>query len=299
MSLIRSILPGRRARAAAVLAVAAVAGTSLLSVGPAYAVPGLVTAQRASAHDSTAQKVVTAPCPTGTVALGGSAVVGGTTRVRVNTEAPDPGGYTVLAREPRGGVAESWSVVVTASCAPVGSLPGLEYRRVDSAYDSATTHGATAACTPGRKLIGLGGLVDSAGVGQDRLVLTAVRPSTDLTSVRVTGSEDEGGYAGSWRVSAVAVCVSPVVGQVLATGTSAVDSVGSKHSVAVCPAGTRIHAGGFDVGSGAGQVNLTTSYLDPDTSVDPTRQGFGAHGREDDTGYAGQWRVASFAVCAA
>ena len=277
---------------------ATIAGGVLLTAHPAAAVPGLVTAQRTSVSDSTAEKVVTVPCPTGTRAIGGSAVIGGSTRVRINAEVPDPTSYTVLAREPRGGVPESWFVVVTAHCAPVGSLPGLEYRRTGSAFDSGATHGATAACSPGKRLIGVGGLIDSNGPGQDKLVLTAVRPSTDLARVAVTGAEDEGGYAGGWRATAVGVCVTPVAGQQLATATSAVNSTAFKPVVAVCPPGTRIHSGGFDIGSGGGQVNLTASFLDYDVAGDPSRHGFEAQAREDQTGYSGLWRVATFAICA-
>jgi hypothetical protein len=282
----------------ALLTVALAVGAPLLAVQPANAVAGLVTAQRISLTNSTAEKVVSVPCPSGTRAIGGSAVVGGSTRVRVNSQVPDAAGYTVLAREPRGGVPESWQLVVTAHCAPASGLPGLEYRRTSSVFDSATTHGATATCSPGKKLIGVGGLIDSQGPGQDRLVLTAIRPATDLTSIRVSGSEDEAGYTGGWRASAVGVCITPVSGQLLATGTSTSDSVAAKRAIATCPAGSKIHSGGFDISSGAGQVDLTTSFIDYDVTTKPTRQGYEAQAREDRTGTSAAWRVAAYAICA-
>ena len=287
-----------RRAALALLTAALAVGAPLLAVQPANAVPGLVTSQRISLNNSSAEKVVSAPCPSGTRAIGGSAVVGGSTRVRVNSQVPDAAGYTVLAREPRGGVPESWEVVVTAHCAPSSALPGLEYRRSGSVFDSATSHGATAACSPGKRLIGVGGVIDSQGPGQDRLVLTAIRPATDLTSIRVDGREDEAGYTGGWRATAVGVCVTPVSGQLLATGTSTVDSVGTKRAIATCPPGSKIHSGGFDVGSGAGQVDLTTSFIDYDVAGNPTRQGYEAQAREDGTGTSAPWRVAAYAICA-
>jgi hypothetical protein len=274
------------------------AGGTIAFAAPAQAVPGMTARQVTSVHDSTAEKVVTVTCPTGTSAIGGSAVVGGTTAVRVNAEVPGQTGYTVLAREQRGGTSESWSVVVTAQCAPTGSLPGLEYRRVTTTFDSASRHSASAACSPGKKLIGLGGLIDSNGPGQDKLVLAAVRPSDDLGSVVVTGVEDEGGYTGSWRSTAVAVCTNPLPGLNLATGTTSVDSTGFKQAVAVCASGTRIHSGGFDIGSAVGQSGLTASFLDVDVNSDPTRQGFEAQAREDRTGFTGIWRLATWAICA-
>lgn len=276
-----------------------VVATGIFGVAtPAAGVPGLVTAQRTSVSDSTAEKVVAVACPTGTRPIGGSAVVGGSTRVRVNSQVPDPTHYTVLAREPRGGVPEDWFVVVTAHCAPASALPGLEYRRTASVFDSTVTHAATASCTPGKKLIGIGGLIDSLGQGQDKLVLDAVRPNPDLASVRVSGSEDEGGYAGGWRTTAIGVCINPAAGLRLATSSTALNSTSFKFVVAVCPPGTRIHSGGFDASLGRGQVNLTSSFLDYDVASDPNRQGFEAQAREDQSGLSSNWRVSAFAICA-
>jgi len=290
-TLVRSML--------AAVVTAGLAVTPVLLGPPAAAVTGLTSGQAQSANNSAAEKVVTARCPAGTNAIGGSAVVGGTTRVRVNTGVPSASGYTVLAREPEGGVAENWFVVVTARCAPAFSLPGLEYRDAFSSFDSAATHSATAACSPGRRLIGTGGVVDTNGPGQDQVVLTAVRPSADLTRLTVSGAEDETGFGGSWRVRATAVCINPVLNQQLVSASSGFDSADGKSASAACPAGTKAHAGGFDVGSGRGEVNVASYFVDPDLPFDWSREGFVATGREDATGRAGDWRVAAFAVCAA
>ena len=293
------MFPTHHPRPIRLLAVAGLlAGGAVALAAPAHAVPGLTTAQAISAHDSTAEKVVRVSCPSGTAAIGGSAVVGGTTGVRVNSRVPDASGYTVLAREQRAGVTESWSVVVTANCAPVASVPGLEYRRTASTFVSASRRSVSATCSPGKKLVGVGGLIDSNGPGQDKLVLTSVRPADDLTGVVVTGVEDEAGYTGGWRATAVAVCTNPVPGLRLVTGTTAVDSTGFKLSMAVCPTGTKIHAGGFDIGSAVGQAGLTAAFLDVDVNSDPTRQGFEAQAREDRTGFTGIWRLATYAICA-
>ena len=291
-------MSARSVRALAAAGIAAVLGGGILGTAqPAGAVTGLVTPQLTTVNNSTAEKVQTVFCPAGTRAIGGSAVVGGSTKVRINTETLDPSGFTVLAREPRGGVSEPWYVVVTAQCAPAGSLPGLEYRRADSAYTSTLTHSVTAVCSPDKKVIGVGGLIDSNGAGQDRLVLTTIRPGTDLAGVVVAGSEDEAGYSGNWRVSAVAVCANPV-GQRLVVGASTLDSTASRQGLAVCPPGTRIHSGGFDLDSGRGQVNLRTSFLDFDVPGSG-RHGFVAQAQEDQSGFSGTWRVGAYAICAA
>src|SRR4051812_5118508 len=107
-------MSARSVRTLAAAGIAAVLSGGIFTIAqPASAVPGLVTPQRATVNNSTAEKVQTVPCPAGTRPIGGSAVVGGSTKVRINTEILDSSGFTVLAREPRGGVSEPWYVVVT------------------------------------------------------------------------------------------------------------------------------------------------------------------------------------------
>ena len=117
-----------------------------------------------------------------------------------------------------------------------------------SPYDSTASHRATAACSPGKKLVGVGGLIDSNGSGQDVLALTAVRPTPDLTSVTAAANETPIGYAGSWRATAVAVCANPIPGLAWADTNTAIDSTSTKRAPAACPTGTRVLSGGFDIG---------------------------------------------------
>ena len=287
-------------RIAPALLLAATMGVGgVAAAQPAAAVSGVVTPQVTSVINSTAQKAVRVDCPTGTRALGGSAVVGGSTRIGINSLFPDQTGYTVLAREQNGGTGNSWYVVVTALCAPASALPGLEYVRTDSPYDSTASHRAIAACSPGKKLVGVGGLIDSNGSGQDALALTAVRPTADLTSVTAAANETPIGYAGSWRATAVAVCANPIPGLAWADTNTAIDSTSTKRAPAACPTGTRVLSGGFDIGSAAGNAELTTAFLDPDLTGDPTHQGYEAQAAESGTGFTGSWRTASYAICAA
>ena len=73
----------------------------------------------------------------------------------------------------------------------------------------------------------------------------------------------------------------------------------TKRAPAACPTGTRVLSGGFDVGSAAGNAELTTAFLDPDLTGDPTHQGYEAQAAESGTGFTGSWRTASYAICAA
>ena len=86
-----------------VLLVLSLVATAVLVAAPAHATVRPVFVSRTGPAGSPASVVVTAPCPAGTSAVGGGAVIGGSTRVRVNAAVPGPDGFTVLAVEPTGG----------------------------------------------------------------------------------------------------------------------------------------------------------------------------------------------------
>lgn len=287
---------GRRvARYAAALAVTAGAVlTPVLLAQPAFALPGQTSGQAQSANDTSPVKVVTAKCPTGTVATGGSAVIGGTTDARVNTTTPDATGYTVLATAPRGGLGGiNWLVVATANC--VSPPAGLQYRSATSAFDSATNHKATATCDPGKQLIGMGGSINTNGPGQDQVGLVAVRADSTRTSVVADAYEDRFGFGGNWNIAATAVCANPVPGLNYPSTGTAIDSVDAKSARATCATGTRPQGGGFDVSSARGLAFVSEFYL---STSDPAGPGFVVNGHEDRNGFTGDWRVLSQAVCA-
>lgn len=284
-------------RAAATLLItgSALVGTAAIAQ-PAFALPGQTQTQERSLNDSSSTKVVTARCPEGTIATGGSALVSGTQVARINTAVPDSRGYTVVATEPRGGIGESWTLNVTANC--IAPPLGLQYRTVPSGSDSATRHVATATCDPGKKVIGMGGSINTNGPGQDQVGLVALRSNAPNTAVVVDAHEDRFGFAGAWNSSVTAVCANPVPGLSYPSASSAIDSVNPKFAEAECPAGTKVLAGGFDVSKAAGQAFVPSLVLDPDLPTDRTRQGFAVTGTEDRNGFAGEWRVFAQAVCA-
>jgi hypothetical protein len=286
----------------AVFGLAVTVGASALSAlaaTPAQAVTGLQTVVVTGPITSNFTQAVTAPCPSGTRAVGGGAVIGGSDRIKINAAVPTAGGFTVLGVEPTGGASEDWFIVVHARCAPLTSLPGLEYRTATTALDSASRHKATAFCPTGKRLIGFGGSIDSNNIGQDRLVLTTLRPDPNLTNVVVDSAEGENGFSGNWRAGATAVCVNRVPGLRIATNESNEGSTSPRHTQVACPAGTAIHAAGFDLGSASGQAFLSSYILDTDLNSNPNIQGAEITAREDATGYAGSWRAPGYAICAA
>jgi hypothetical protein len=271
---------------------------SPLTEEPAWAVGGLRTVVAAGARTSAQNQVVTAPCPPGYAAVGGGAVVGGSSVVKINAAVPDGHGFTVLGVEPSGGTGDVWHLIVHARCAPAASLPGLEYHdSILPAFGSAASQAATAVCSSGRRLIGFGGLVDSNNIGQDRLVLAAVAPDRTLTRVTTIGLEGPTGFIGGWRVKAVAVCVNAVPGQIFETVTVGAASTSPRVAQAPCPPGTAVHAGGFDVTSGAGRVAVTRLLTDTDLNNDPRVQGAEILGYEESADPAA-WSAVPYAVCA-
>jgi hypothetical protein len=278
----------------------------------ARAVNGITYATARSAESSASTRFVEAACPAGTRPLGGSAVIAGPASIVINAAVPTLTGFEVFASEPAGGVTENWYIVANAICVPPGALAGFERKEIFSSFDSASSHSASLSCSPGMILIGVGGLIDSNGPGQDRLVLTTVQPSEDLRTLLVLGHEAEGGYESNWRVKAVGLCASPQSGQQRIRATTAVDASDHKLVRAACPAGTKIHSTGFDLTSGLGQVHATTYIFDVDLNSDPNVQGVEVQAREDANGFlsvtrAGidggifvndKWSASALGICA-
>jgi hypothetical protein len=273
--------------------------TGVLVAAPAQAVPGTRYVSKIGPIGSPASSAVTAGCPAGTSAVGGGAVVGGSTRVRINAAVPGPAGFTVLAVEPSGGTSEQWHVVVTAVCVPTASVPGLLYVSAFSSTDSATGHSATVECPTGRRLIGMGGLVDSFNIGQDRLTLAGIRPDGGLGTLTAVGYETDQGFAGYWRVKATAACAYPLAGlSRIGVASTGFDSTSPKLVRTACPAGTTVLSAGFDVYIAAGAAAVPSYFPDLDVAGVPNRPGIEVSAREIGPGFAGSWWLAGYGICA-
>lgn len=295
-------IPTVRRGLATALAAAIAFGLPVLLAQPANALPGLQYAQAQSANDSSPSKFIQASCPAGTVGVGGSALIAGTSAARVNYAYPSANGYVVTAVEPRGGIPENWQLYVNAIC--VAAPSGLEYRSASSTLDSASSHSAVASCSTGKKVIGMGGGVDTytAGIDFHDVVLNGIRSQATLDSVTAAGYEDEVGATGYWDVTATAVCANAnAVANLSLASTVSSSTPGAAHSaVASCPAGTKVHSGGFVAIGAGGQAQLASMHFSLDTGHDNGGiQGFEADGHTDLTGFTGNWSMLSQAICAA
>ena len=189
---------------------AAVAATLVLLPPVAQAAPLTFRFASESASSSDAQKSVTATCPSGWQLVGaGANVNNGGRRVVIDEIHPNgsastaPTAVTVWALEDQTGTAASWSVTAYAVCT---ALPIQSVVRVSSTSSvSSTPKGATASCPAGaRSLLGSGFNIND---GNGQVNVQDVVPDLDGDgTVVVRAHEDPTGYAGSWSVTAYAIC---------------------------------------------------------------------------------------------
>jgi hypothetical protein len=210
--------------------------------------PALERVSAASASNS-ANKAVTATCPSGKRLLGaGVEIDGGGGQAAPNDVIPGSAlkGVTVQGLEDENGTAVNWRARAYAICAhPVA---GLERVVASSPTDSSSTKGATAACPAGKQVVGAGG---ELGGGGGEVVLDDLTPQPGLDALAVQVFEDEDGTTANWFARAFAICAAKSQRVVQAGGLMA-------PSVAVgCPAGTQLTGPGADLTDANGQVLIT------------------------------------------
>jgi hypothetical protein len=176
--------------------------------------PGLDDESNLSPENSTSPKSVTVTCPAGTrvVGAGGAGplegeVVSDPAEFQVVLDDITPNAaltsVTATAYEDETGFGRDWDVFAYANCAI--PPPGLE-RVVATTPSNSSNKSVTATCPSGKNLLGTGGDI-TGGLGQ--VVLGAVEPNAALTSVTVTGLEDETGRAANWSLRSYAICANP------------------------------------------------------------------------------------------
>ena len=272
----------RRALAAAALCLAALPATA------SGAVTNLERVREPSAVDSS-DKVETAVCPRGLKVTGGGGELSGAgalgqvlfRNIRPNEALTN---VSVQAIEDADGAAADWSVAAHAICAT--PPPGLERVAAVSPGNSANK-AVTASCPASKKLLGTGGEI-AGGAGQ--VYLDDIRPNASLTGVNVAGMEDENGFAGSWSVTAYAVCANAVAGLERVSATSATNSNG-KNATVNCPVGKQAVGAGAELGPGAGRL-LSSVWATAGLTAGIAIAG------EDENGTTTDWWVRAYLICA-
>jgi hypothetical protein len=259
----------------------------LATAAPASAIPGLERVFATSPNNSVG-KSVSAACPGGKNVVGAGAELGNPAPGAVVIDDLTPNStlttVTVTALEDDGGTGSNWFVRAYAICA----FPPSGLQRVTATSPSNSSNKAVGAlCPSGKRVFGTGG--DITGGGGD-VVLNAITPNSALTSVTVSGFEDEGGTLSNWFVRAYAICAFPPFGLHRANSTSALNSF-NKALNATCSSGFRVHGLGGDLFAD-GQVSLE------DLIPFSTLTGATARGTEDETGTLANWLLRSYAICA-
>jgi hypothetical protein len=178
--------------------------------------------------------------------------------------------------------------------APAPVVSGLTRVAAVSAVSSTTSRQVAAVCPAGKAVVGGGGeIVD----GRGQVVIERLQPQQTASGGRfvVGAREDAAGFDGAWRVRATAVCADPLPGQQIVAATTPQTSESQQGPLAsVCPTGQGVVGFGVRINNGAGQVRLTEDYefFGPPSHL----QIVGA--REDPDGYAGQWSLTSYLICA-
>ncbi|MFC4117671.1 hypothetical protein [Nonomuraea zeae] len=173
----------------------------------------------------------------------------------------------------------------TASAA----VPGLQIVSVTSSSNSDFSKGVFADCPSGKQVLGAGGSVNQGG---SKVVMDQIVPSSGLTRVTVSARETEAGLATNWSVTAYAICANPVAGLERVTATWSADSSAAKNVTGSCPAGKNITGIGGSIGDGEGEVLLET--VAPLITMTSGR----TSAAEDTTGFAGDWSLTTYAICA-
>jgi hypothetical protein len=147
---------------------------------------------------------------------------------------------------------------------------------------------AVATCPAGKKVIGAGG----RSAGKPDWVMDTMDVAGNLSSVYVETMTTEFATGIAPVAVAYAICINPVPGQQRVGAATAFDS-NDKTLTVSCPAGTRVHGTGGGITGALGQA-----YLDALLPSGGAPGGTHINAREDANGFARNWMVNAYAVCA-
>lgn len=173
------------------------------------------------------------------------------------------------------------------------AVPGLVRVSAVSAFDSVSPKFATATCPAGKVLLGAGYQLNGA---TGEVLVDDLRPNGSPiaapTSV-VVGAYEEDAFAGSWSVTAFAICANPVVGLVRIAATTTSDSLDFKSIHPSCPTGKALVGTGYELNGAVGEA--VVDDFQP-TGTTPNALFVGAY--EADPDFLGNWSVTAYLICA-
>lgn len=188
-------------------------------------------------------------------------------------------------------VAGASASVAPAAAAPI---PGVQRYKATSAFNTAATKSATAACPAGQQVVGTSFTINvAAGAGEQHVLLESLLVTG--STVKATATKDQLSAAlRDWSVTAVAHCDDPPPGYQIVVAPSAADSAAEKVAVAYCPAGKQVLGVGMSIVNGNGRIaldQLAPGFADWDRVF---AKAFEAHEYD----YTGNWTMNIQAICA-
>jgi hypothetical protein len=190
------------------------------------------------------------------------------------------------------GLAVLGTQVLSAAPAVATSLPPGSVKTVvtQSPFDALSVKSFSANCPAGQRVLG-GGALTVGGVHAVITEMQPIHPATGADSFKVTAAADQFGIAGVWSFQVFAFCATlPSSLQVeIVSHTNPPTSVGIDQAGLRCPQGVVVGGGG-KIDNGGGQVDLGTGASH--------RTGIGALAKEDADGFAGNYILTVYAVCA-
>jgi hypothetical protein len=201
--------------------------------------------------------------------------------------------YTLArAHVDQSGTNGSWSITGLSICGDYAA----EKVTAASAYNSVSPKSATAACPSGKKVVGTGAETVQLPRGGD-VVIDEVAPNSTLTAVTAKACEAANGFSGKWLVRAYAMCVDPFpflqLERRTATSSAGNNSESAKTAQVGCSdSSKRVIGLGADIINGFGRVLLTDLY--PNLTLTQVT----VRAYEDKFGFAGDWDVKAFVICA-
>jgi hypothetical protein len=194
------------------------------------------------------------------------------------------------------GVAVLATQVLGATSASATTIPpgSVQVVVAQIPFDTQPAKSFSANCPVGKRVLGGGAFT----VGGIHAVITEMQPihTANLDSFRVSAAADQFGLAGAWSFQVFAFCASVpgALGLEIVTHPNLPTSAPSDRATAQCPAGKLLIGAGGKIDNGNGQVDLSLfTDLNGDTAT--ATQAFA---KEDVDGFAGNYTLTSYSVCA-
>jgi len=176
----------------------------------------------------------------------------------------------------------------TAATLPPGSVKQFN---TQSPFTTEAVKSFSASCLAGQRVLG-GGAFTVGGVHAVITEMQPIHPATGVDSFKVTAAADQFGIPFAWSFQVFVFCATvPSSMQLEIVNHTDPPTSAILHDTPVrCPAGKIVVGTGGKIDNGGGQVDLGTG---PNGLT-----GMGALAKEDADGFAGNYTVTAYAVCA-